>query len=346
MGYAQIGYPRVRLGHPSFAEREAGASQRETPAGQYPNCGPRAEGIEIRSIRIRQAVPVPPSLVLIPPPPPRWPHKPFPPPHPIRLPSYKELALAADIDGPLARSFQPLPRPTKGVVLPPLKVPSRPLRKEDGPVHDRFLDLARHCPAAPPPNKEWTSPSPYSAYRPTSASSVTPVTTALPTPIVSNPPPHPLPVPQQQHAPQPPQYDPLASEPLRFSHATRPGFGPPGRTKKQALSCFFCRERKIACGRPEDGSVDGRCNQCARRKIACTYPTVSHRGQHSRLKSAARSGNRSHKGAGPEVEAGSLSPSPERTTSASPLSVSSRDSYAGVPLLPLHAQSRYGHGMS
>ncbi|KAJ6533364.1 hypothetical protein B0H10DRAFT_1935444, partial [Mycena sp. CBHHK59/15] len=60
--------------------------------------------------------------------------------------------------------------------------------------------------------------------------------------------------------------------------------------KKQALSCFFCRERKIACGRPEEGSPDGRCNQCARRKIACTYPTVSHRGQHSRIKSAARRG--------------------------------------------------------
>ncbi|KAJ7785160.1 hypothetical protein DFH07DRAFT_717930, partial [Mycena maculata] len=58
--------------------------------------------------------------------------------------------------------------------------------------------------------------------------------------------------------------------------------------KKQALSCFFCRERKIACGRPEEGSKDTTCNQCARRKLACTYPTVSHRGQHSRIKSAAR----------------------------------------------------------
>ncbi|KAJ7275782.1 hypothetical protein C8J57DRAFT_226666 [Mycena rebaudengoi] len=70
---------------------------------------------------------------------------------------------------------------------------------------------------------------------------------------------------------------------LKFSHAKAGG-----RTKKQALSCFFCRERKIACGRPDEGSPDQRCNQCARRKIDCTYPTVSHRGQHSRIKSAAR----------------------------------------------------------
>ncbi|KAJ7136786.1 hypothetical protein C8R44DRAFT_362779 [Mycena epipterygia] len=80
---------------------------------------------------------------------------------------------------------------------------------------------------------------------------------------------------------------------LKFSHAKAGG-----RTKKQALSCFFCRERKIACGRPEEGkdglggggNGEGSCNQCARRKIPCNYPTVSHRGQHSRIKSAARKG--------------------------------------------------------
>ncbi|KAF8145352.1 hypothetical protein K438DRAFT_1630230 [Mycena galopus ATCC 62051] len=72
---------------------------------------------------------------------------------------------------------------------------------------------------------------------------------------------------------------------LKFSHAKAGG-----RTKKQALSCYFCRERKIACGRPDEGSLDGTCNQCARRKIECRYPTVSHRGQHSRIKSAARKG--------------------------------------------------------
>ncbi|KAJ7191952.1 hypothetical protein GGX14DRAFT_578539 [Mycena pura] len=84
---------------------------------------------------------------------------------------------------------------------------------------------------------------------------------------------------------------------LKFSHAKAGG-----RTKKQALSCFFCRERKIACGRPEDGSTDRRCNQCARRKIDCTYPTVSHRGQHSRLKSAARKAHHAHGDADMDVD--------------------------------------------
>ncbi|KAF7303393.1 Zn(2)-C6 fungal-type domain-containing protein [Mycena indigotica] len=307
--------------------------------------GPRSRSDVTRCVRIRQAISRSPSLVLIPPRP-QWPHRRSRRRTPSACRHTRSSPALLTSTALFPRPFQPVPRPTKGVVLPPLKVPSRPLRKEDGPVHDRFLDLARHCPAAPPPDKEWTSPSPYSAYRPTSASTTTPVTTALPTPIVSRPSlvPHIIHTLEQQPQQPLPQYDPLNSEPLRFSHAARPGFGPPGRTKKQALSCFFCRERKIACGRPEDGSVDGRCNQCARRKIACTYPTVSHRGQHSRLKSAARSGNRSHKGAGPEMEGGSLSPSPERT--ASPLSASSRDSYAGVPMLSLHAQSRYGHGMS
>ncbi|KAJ7843652.1 hypothetical protein B0H14DRAFT_3688939 [Mycena olivaceomarginata] len=84
-----------------------------------------------------------------------------------------------------------------------------------------------------------------------------------------------------------PTYDPTPTgQPrLKFSHAKAGG-----RTKKQALSCYFCRERKIACGRPDEGSGDGTCNQCARRKIDCRYPTVSHRGQHSRIKSAARKG--------------------------------------------------------
>ncbi|KAJ7228545.1 hypothetical protein GGX14DRAFT_384984 [Mycena pura] len=40
---------------------------------------------------------------------------------------------------------------------------------------------------------------------------------------------------------------------LKFTHAKAGE-----RMKKQALLCFFCRERKIAYGRPEDGSVDRR----------------------------------------------------------------------------------------
>ncbi|KIJ61988.1 hypothetical protein HYDPIDRAFT_42253 [Hydnomerulius pinastri MD-312] len=52
--------------------------------------------------------------------------------------------------------------------------------------------------------------------------------------------------------------------------------------KKQALACLFCRERKIACGRPAAHSQDQTCNQCARRRIKCEYPTESRRGQHKR----------------------------------------------------------------
>ncbi|KAH7927858.1 hypothetical protein BV22DRAFT_989117, partial [Leucogyrophana mollusca] len=70
--------------------------------------------------------------------------------------------------------------------------------------------------------------------------------------------------------------------------------------KKQALACLFCRERKIACGRPSATSSDQTCkqvpffllcvnaslivpcSQCARRRIKCEYPTESRRGQHKR----------------------------------------------------------------
>ncbi|KAF7293702.1 Zn(2)-C6 fungal-type domain-containing protein [Mycena indigotica] len=283
-----------------------------------------------------------PSFFLVPPPP-RMATQTLTPPHNICLPSYKELALAADIDGPCAGlPLQPLPRPTS-IVLPPLEVPSRPLRKQDGfgAVHDHFLDLARQCPAAPPPNKEWTSPSPYSAYRPTSSSFITPVMNALPTPIrvsTTNPS-HSIMI-HHMHQPQPqqppPQYDRLVSdvsEPFRCSHAMRP-------KKKQVLSCSFCRKRKIACRRPEDGSIDERCHECARRNIGqCAYATarrVSLRGKNSRRKSAGRVGNihHDHQGAGPEMELGSPLPSPERKASASPLST--RMSCAAAPASNLH----------
>ncbi|KAJ8488172.1 hypothetical protein ONZ45_g14059 [Pleurotus djamor] len=52
--------------------------------------------------------------------------------------------------------------------------------------------------------------------------------------------------------------------------------------KKQILACLFCRERKIACGRPPEGSEDPTCNQCARRAQRCEYPTESRRGLHRR----------------------------------------------------------------
>ncbi|KAJ8591807.1 hypothetical protein M405DRAFT_734410 [Rhizopogon salebrosus TDB-379] len=57
-----------------------------------------------------------------------------------------------------------------------------------------------------------------------------------------------------------------------------------GEQKKQALACLFCRERKIACGRPSAHSPDQTCNQCARRRMKCEYPTESRRGQHKRIR--------------------------------------------------------------
>ncbi|KAJ7110246.1 hypothetical protein C8R43DRAFT_167290 [Mycena crocata] len=57
----------------------------------------------------------------------------------------------------------------------------------------------------------------------------------------------------------PPSYEYESPQPkLKFSHAKAGG-----RTKKQALSCFFCRERKIACGRPDEGSTDQSCKLVA-----------------------------------------------------------------------------------
>ncbi|KAJ7635749.1 hypothetical protein DFH06DRAFT_1003237, partial [Mycena polygramma] len=77
---------------------------------------------------------------------------------------------------------------------------------------------------------------------------------------------------------------------LRFSEARKDG-----RSKRQALACLFCRERKIACGRPSGNhDPDQTCNQCIRRGRQCVYPTESRRGQHSRIKSLARRAELAH----------------------------------------------------
>ncbi|KAJ7159736.1 hypothetical protein C8R46DRAFT_1224310 [Mycena filopes] len=44
--------------------------------------------------------------------------------------------------------------------------------------------------------------------------------------------------------------------------------------KKPRLSCFFCRERKIGCTRPEVDAADQPCNQCVRRKRQFTTPSL------------------------------------------------------------------------
>ncbi|KAJ7458599.1 hypothetical protein FB451DRAFT_1406352 [Mycena latifolia] len=105
------------------------------------------------------------------------------------------------------------------------------------------------------------------------------------------------------YSPSPPHHEaelPTQRQPSYTSHtAHRPAHPPAsalkftearndGRSKRQALACFFCRKRKIACGGPPKGSADQTCNQCTRRGVECGYPTESKRGQHSRIKSLAR----------------------------------------------------------
>ena len=71
-----------------------------------------------------------------------------------------------------------------------------------------------------------------------------------------------------------------------------------GEQKRLSLACLFCRERKIACGRPSEDEPDQTCayaidfilmlaflphfSQCLRRDLACEYPKESRRGQHKR----------------------------------------------------------------
>ncbi|KAJ7811269.1 hypothetical protein B0H14DRAFT_2860317 [Mycena olivaceomarginata] len=89
---------------------------------------------------------------------------------------------------------------------------------------------------------------------------------------------------EQRTAPQP-----RPPGTLKFTEARKDG-----RSKRQELACLFCRERKIACGRPPKKSGEQTCNQCVRRNRECVYPTESRRGQHSRLKSLARHAQMAH----------------------------------------------------
>ncbi|KAJ7342403.1 hypothetical protein DFH08DRAFT_239110 [Mycena albidolilacea] len=213
------------------------------------------------------------------------------------------------------------PSPGSGSGL--YKIPPRPMKRryyddadaDDTPDAHRYLDLSQHCPLPlhgheHDHRRRGGSPQSTDSAASASASGSSTSPSSRPWPPVSAPhapPPAPSTVhihipassPPTAHAGAHNNYDsgagnydsptyestPTGQPRLKFSHAKAGG-----RTKKQALSCYFCRERKIACGRPDEGSGDGTCNQCARRKIDCRYPTVSHRGQHSRIKSAARKG--------------------------------------------------------
>ncbi|CUA66578.1 hypothetical protein RSOLAG22IIIB_00018 [Rhizoctonia solani] len=66
--------------------------------------------------------------------------------------------------------------------------------------------------------------------------------------------------------------------PLARAHTGSKGEEKKAPSKKPALACLFCRKRKIACGPPSPDNPDRTCNQCARRKQVCEYPTESRRG--------------------------------------------------------------------
>jgi len=81
------------------------------------------------------------------------------------------------------------------------------------------------------------------------------------------------------------QYEiPSIRQSLRHHSLATAKFTPPGPYAKRPprFACYFCRERKIACGRPAEGSADPTCNQCKRRATQCNYPRESLRGQHRR----------------------------------------------------------------
>ncbi|TEB28714.1 hypothetical protein FA13DRAFT_778974 [Coprinellus micaceus] len=48
--------------------------------------------------------------------------------------------------------------------------------------------------------------------------------------------------------------------------------------KKPKMACYFCRDRKIACGNPGEGALDRTCDQCRKRQLPCAYSTQSRRG--------------------------------------------------------------------
>ncbi|KAF7360734.1 Zn(2)-C6 fungal-type domain-containing protein [Mycena venus] len=239
---------------------------------------------------------------------------------PVRLPSFHELTIAAccderdiDLPPPVSRS-----KVAAGPVRPPpLKVPSSPrasssnlaikLSSYSESKGERQScdgsDDSRRSPGDVPPFSHARVP--YEELQLTES-----VFTRPPHPSLSSNEPHPqslsttlstpffefvstsssnasstLPNPYSAVA-----YDMAVAQPrLKFAYTTAKAGG---RTKKQPLSCYFCRERKIACTRPEGEGADLNktvtCIPCARRFIECRYPTVSRRGQHTRLQSAAR----------------------------------------------------------
>ncbi|KAJ7643599.1 hypothetical protein FB45DRAFT_895530 [Roridomyces roridus] len=83
---------------------------------------------------------------------------------------------------------------------------------------------------------------------------------------------------------------PLAAPPnkkLKGLSRRRRGTGAIDLTQKPAIACFYCRNRKIACGPPADGTTQAGCNQCQRRALKCEYPLDCRRGKNKKKKQPA-----------------------------------------------------------
>ncbi|KAG5644794.1 hypothetical protein DXG03_007615 [Asterophora parasitica] len=74
----------------------------------------------------------------------------------------------------------------------------------------------------------------------------------------------------------------LVTHPSQMLPSTARRGSPSQPAKVSNVACYYCRERKIACGRAAIGSLDQRCNQCQRRNFQCVYPKHNKRGQHRR----------------------------------------------------------------
>ncbi|RDB15545.1 hypothetical protein Hypma_004283 [Hypsizygus marmoreus] len=97
--------------------------------------------------------------------------------------------------------------------------------------------------------------------------------------------------------PHTPSKDLPTAPPCKAGPSGNPGDDPESSKRSpHNLACFFCRDRKIACGRPAEGSKDPTCNQCARREHPCDYPTVSMRGQNRGTGKRGRGGGKGARG--------------------------------------------------
>ncbi|KAJ7116728.1 hypothetical protein C8R44DRAFT_212817 [Mycena epipterygia] len=115
-------------------------------------------------------------------------------------------------------------------------------------------------------------------------------------------------VPMDVHAPETYSHQSLVYEPIAPKAAPMPtaskatstqtsyaGSAPElahRRTTRSKIACAYCRERKVACHRP-DASTESTCEQCARRGFICKYSTTSRRTRNPRVKGSRAGGGQS-----------------------------------------------------